>query len=80
MKQLKALREMQQRLGAEVFLAGGAVRDLLRGQEPNDIDLVVRNVVPAEFEMFLRERGDLTLVGKSFGVYLFRPKIGRAHV
>lgn len=80
MKQLKALRELEQLLGAEVFLAGGAVRDLLRGQEPNDTDVVVRNVVPAEFEVFLRERGDLTLVGKSFGVYLFRPKFGKATV
>jgi tRNA nucleotidyltransferase/poly(A) polymerase len=74
MKQLKALRELEQHLGAEAFLAGGAVRDLLRSQEPNDIDVVVRNVIPADFEGFLRERGDLSLVGKSFGVYLFRPK------
>jgi len=80
MEQLKALRELEQQLGAEVFLSGGAVRDLLRGQEPNDIDVVVRNVVPADFEGFLRERGDLTLVGKNFGVYLFRPKFGESVV
>lgn len=77
MNQLKALRELESQLGAEAFLVGGAVRDLLRGQRPNDIDVVVRNVVPADFEAFLRERGDLTLVGKSFGVYLFRPKFSR---
>lgn len=80
MKQLKALRELEQQLGAEVFLAGGGVRDLLRGQEPNDIDVVVRNVVPADFEGFLRERGDLALVGKSFGVYIFRPKFSKTSV
>lgn len=74
MKQLKALRELREQLGAEVFLVGGTVRDLVRNQEPNDIDALVRGVSPAEFEDFLRSRGDLRLVGKSFGVYLFKPK------
>ena len=74
MRQLKALRELQEQLGAEVFLVGGTVRDLVRSQEPNDIDVLVRNVEPAAFEEFLRQKGDLRLVGKSFGVYLFRPK------
>lgn len=74
MKQLKALRELRQQLGAEVFLVGGTVRDLVRHRKPNDLDLLVRGVSPADFEAFLRERGDLRLVGKSFGVYLFRPK------
>ena len=73
MKQLKALRELREKLGAEVFLVGGTVRDLVRRREPNDIDVLVRNVAPSDFENFLRERGDLRLVGKSFGVYLFRP-------
>lgn len=74
MKRLKALRELRQELSAEVFLVGGTVRDLVRRKEPNDLDLVVRNVVPADFESFLRSKGDLKLVGQSFGVYLFRPK------
>ncbi len=74
MKQLSALRELREKLGAEVFLVGGTVRDLVRGREPNDIDILVRNVVPSDFESFLRGRGDLRLVGKSFGVYLFRPE------
>jgi len=74
MKRLKALRELRKELGAEVFLVGGTVRDLVRRREPNDLDLVVRNIAPPDFEAFLRERGDLRLVGKSFGVYLFRPK------
>jgi len=74
MKRLKALRELRKELGAEVFLVGGTVRDLVRRREPNDLDLVVRNISPPDFEAFLRQRGDLRLVGKSFGVYLFRPK------
>lgn len=73
MEQLKALRELREKLGAEVFLVGGTVRDLVRRKEPNDIDVLVRNVSPSDFENFMRERGDLRLVGKSFGVYLFKP-------
>lgn len=73
MERLKALRELQKELGAEVFLVGGTVRDLVRKTEPNDLDLLVRNVAPSDFQDFLRSRGDLQLVGKSFGVYLFRP-------
>lgn len=80
MKRLKALRELRKELGAEVFLVGGTVRDLVRRKEPNDLDLVVRNVVPADFEGFLRSKGDLKLVGQSFGVYLFRPKRSQSSI
>jgi putative nucleotidyltransferase with HDIG domain len=80
MKRLKALRELREKLGAEVFLVGGTVRDLVRRREPNDLDLVVRNVTPSDFEAFMRDRGELQLVGKSFGVYLFRPKRSREPV
>lgn len=80
MKRLKALRELRKELGAEVFLVGGTVRDLIRRKEPNDLDVMVRGVPPAEFEAFLRERGDLQMVGRSFGVYLFRPKRMKGHI
>jgi len=73
MKRLRALRELRKELGAEVFLVGGTVRDLIRRREPNDLDVMVRGIAPAEFETFLRKRGALELVGASFGVYLFRP-------
>lgn len=74
MKQLKALRTLQKETSAEIYLVGGTVRDLIRRKTPNDIDLLVRNISPSDFEGFLRQQGDLRLVGKSFGVYLFRPK------
>lgn len=74
MKRLKALRKLRKELGAEVFLVGGTVRDLIRQKEPNDLDLVVRNVAPGDFQAFLKKRGDLQLVGKSFGVYNFQAK------
>ena len=75
-----ALRELQAETGAEVFLVGGAVRDLLRGKQPNDLDFVVRGVTAEVLEAFLRTRGDVTLAGKSFGVYIFRPHGARAFV
>jgi tRNA nucleotidyltransferase/poly(A) polymerase len=74
MKRLRALRELRTELGAEVFLVGGTVRDLVRQREPNDLDVLVRGVSPADFEAFMRRKGTLELVGVSFGVYLFRPK------
>jgi tRNA nucleotidyltransferase (CCA-adding enzyme) len=74
MNQLRALRGLERDLGAEVFLVGGVVRDLVRRKEPNDVDVVVRNVAPADFEAYLRRRGTLRLVGKTFGVYLYQPR------
>lgn len=71
MHRLKALRELRKEHGAEVFLVGGAVRDLIRKKVPNDLDILVRNVSPSDFENFLQERGKIQLVGKSFGVYNF---------
>jgi len=80
MERLKALRKLREELGAEVFLVGGTVRDLIRKKVPNDLDLVVRNVAPSDFQNFLKKRGSLELVGKSFGVYLFRPTGMKGHV
>ena len=74
MEQLRALRKLRKELKAEVYLVGGTVRDMVRRRKPNDIDVLVRNVSPADFEEFMRELGSLQLVGKSFGVYLFRGK------
>jgi tRNA nucleotidyltransferase (CCA-adding enzyme) len=74
MKRLDALRQLRSTLGAEVFLVGGTVRDLIRRKTPRDLDVLVRNVTPADFQEFLAKRGSLQLVGDSFGVYLFKPK------
>jgi len=80
MERLKALRKLREELGAEIFLVGGTVRDLIRNKVPNDLDLVVRGVSPSDFQNFLKRRGSLELVGKSFGVYLFRPTGMKGHV
>jgi len=74
MERLKILRKLREELGAEVYLVGGAVRDLIRKRAPNDLDFVVKNVAPNNFQSFLKQRGTLQLVGASFGVYLFKPR------
>ncbi|MCI0528012.1 MAG: CCA tRNA nucleotidyltransferase [Nitrospira sp.] len=73
MEHIKSLRELRKRTSAEVFLAGGAVRDLACNRRPNDFDFLVRNIAPNTFEETMRSMGDLRLVGSSFGVYLFQP-------
>ncbi|PIS05003.1 MAG: hypothetical protein COT81_03515 [Candidatus Buchananbacteria bacterium CG10_big_fil_rev_8_21_14_0_10_42_9] len=59
---------------SEVFLVGGAVRDILLRRETKDFDFVIRRVSGKELEMFLKNHGTVTLAGKHFGVLKFRPK------
>ncbi|MFA6215333.1 MAG: CCA tRNA nucleotidyltransferase [Patescibacteria group bacterium] len=60
---------------AEVFLVGGAVRDAILNRPTNDFDFVVRLVNKAALEKFLATQGKVSLVGKRFGVFKFRPKL-----
>lgn len=62
---------------AEVYLVGGAVRDVFLGRETHDIDLVVRGMPPNDLKAFLERHGSVDLVGTRFGVFKFRPKNGR---
>src|SRR3989344_5128879 len=59
---------------AEIFLVGGAVRDLLLNRSTKDFDFVVRGVNKNELQKFLARHGKVNLVGKHFGVFKFRPK------
>jgi len=58
----------------EIYLVGGAVRDIILKRETKDYDFVVRNVPPKSLENFLKKLGKVNLVGKSFGVFKFIPK------
>ena len=49
---------------AEVFLVGGAVRDMLLGRSTKDYDFVVRNVPITTLQRFLKKQGTVRLVGK----------------
>lgn len=63
------------RQGVQVFLVGGAVRDILLIRGPIvDYDFVVRGWQIDELEKQLRRYGKVELVGKRFGVLKFIPK------
>lgn len=51
-----------------VFLVGGMVRDLLLGIPIKDIDIEVHGMPLEELEALLKRFGQVSLVGKSFGV------------
>ncbi|MBI4239765.1 CCA tRNA nucleotidyltransferase [Candidatus Uhrbacteria bacterium] len=57
----------------EVYLVGGAVRDLLLGRDTKDYDFVVRNLSLPKMEKLLRQFGEVNIVGKRFGVLKFVP-------
>ena len=59
----------------ELFVIGGAVRDILLNREKiGDLDIVVRNVKASDLKKFLKSYGNVSLVGKNFGVFKFKPK------
>lgn len=58
---------------AKVYLVGGAVRDIILDRPTTDYDFVVTNVPANQLEKFLATGGEVNLVGKSFGVFKFKP-------
>ncbi|MFA5022589.1 MAG: HDIG domain-containing metalloprotein [Patescibacteria group bacterium] len=59
---------------ADIFLVGGAVRDAILNRPTKDFDFVVRGVAKNDLQNFLAALGKVSLVGKKFGVFKFRPK------
>jgi poly(A) polymerase len=57
----------------EVYLVGGAVRDLLLNRETKDYDFLIRHVAASALRPFLKAHGKVSWVGKNFGVYKFYP-------
>lgn len=60
-----------QKMGGEVYIVGGAVRDYLRNQEPKDIDLIISKIPYEQLFSYLQTQGRAKLVGEAFGVILF---------
>src|SRR3989344_9095610 len=60
---------------ANIYLVGGMVRDLALGKTSKDYDLVITGIPPKKLKPFLEKLGKVNLVGKSFGVYKFYPKL-----
>ncbi len=68
------LSELQSKFpDGEVYLVGGAVRDLLLGRPTKDHDFLVRGITASDLAEFLDRRGKVSWVGKTFGVYKFMP-------
>ena len=59
----------------ELYRVGGTVRDEMSGvvESTHDTDYLVREIPPEALESVLERFGWIELVGKSFGVYKFRP-------
>jgi hypothetical protein len=56
--------------GGSAYFVGGCVRDLLRGEVPNDIDIVVCSLTEEQLsDIIAKYYPSAELVGKSFGVY-----------
>jgi poly(A) polymerase/tRNA nucleotidyltransferase (CCA-adding enzyme) len=65
MKTLHALRLLEKKTKAEVFLVGGFVRDYLRKKRNKDIDVVVKNIALEDVALFLKQYGKCKLVSLS---------------
>lgn len=58
----------------QVYFVGGCVRDHFLGNEPKDIDVVVRGLAYNTLIKILEEYGKVDTVGESFGVIKFKEK------
>lgn len=59
--------------GAEIYEVGGPVRDRLMGLELKDHDYLIRHLTVRQIQEVLRIYGQVTLIGRSFGVIKFTP-------
>ncbi|MBI4360046.1 MAG: hypothetical protein HY564_03055, partial [Candidatus Jacksonbacteria bacterium] len=59
---------------SRVYLVGGFVRDQLMKRASGDLDALVTGVPRDALEKTLARRGDVRLVGKTFGVYKWTPE------
>jgi len=59
--------------GGEVYAVGGAVRDVMLGKQPKDIDLMVTGLPGEEVESLLTALdGKVDYTGQDFGVFRFK--------
>lgn len=65
---IAALKKLDGFHGAQVFFAGGYVRDFLRRKKNDDIDIVVRNIEAPQIRKFLNNYGRTKVVNLTFGV------------
>lgn len=58
--------------GGTVYVVGGALRDIMLGKQPKDVDLMVRGLPEDQVEQVLSSVGTVNLTGKQFGVFRLR--------
>lgn len=63
--------------GGRALIVGGWVRDRLRGEPTNDIDMEVFAVPQDELRLLLVQFGRVEAVGQSFAVYKLAPRVDR---
>lgn len=63
----------------EAYGVGGSVRDELMGRPINDLDILVCHVPADELQSLLESLGRVELVGKNFGVFVFKPTGSEEH-
>jgi len=72
LERLDPLFAAMMRVGGHPLLVGGAVRDLLLGLAPTDIDIEVYGVDGQTLATALAPFGRIDVVGRSFGVLKMR--------
>ena len=54
--------------GGIAYLVGGSVRDIFLNRDAKDIDIEVHRISLEDLEGILKKFGDVSLIGKQFGV------------
>lgn len=65
MKTIDALRKLDLKTEADVYIVGGTVRDILRRKPNNDLDIVVRGLNIKKIVRFLKNYGSIKFVDLS---------------
>jgi tRNA nucleotidyltransferase/poly(A) polymerase len=65
MKTIQVLQMLDKETKADVYLVGGAVRDLIRNKKPNGLDVVVRNMPLKHIVSFLKKYGKVKHIDPS---------------
>lgn len=67
-KELETVVEALRKAGGKPYVVGGAVRDMMLGKLPKDMDVEVYGLSPEEITSVLKKFGRVDQVGVSFGV------------
>ena len=69
---LKKIIDSVEQMGGKCLIVGGYVRDKIMGYNPKDMDIEVYGLSYDVLEHVLKQFGDVSLVGKSFGIVKLR--------